>query len=38
MKLGTHVGVSHTDTPAKLQSHPSIVTLSTPHICDVQGH
>ena len=28
----------NTNTPAKFQGHPSILTPFTPHICSVQGH
>ena len=38
MKLGTHVQVPNTDTPAQFQGHPPIITPFTPHMCDIQGH
>ena len=38
MKLGTHAQVPNTNTPAKFQGHPPIITPFTPHMCDIQGH
>ena len=38
MKLGTHMQALNTNTPAKFQGHPPIITPFTPHMCSVQGH
>ena len=38
MKLGTQMQEPNTNTPAKFQRHPPIITPFTPHICDNQGH
>ena len=38
LKLGTHTQVPNTNTPAKFQGHPLIITTFTPHMCDFQGH
>ena len=37
LKLGTHMQVPHTTTPAKFQGHPPIKTPFTSHMCDIQG-
>ena len=37
-KLGTHMQVHNTNTPAKFQGHPPIITPFTPHMCSIQGH
>ena len=28
----------YTETPAKFQGHPPIITPFIPHMCDIQGH
>ena len=38
LKLGTHMQVHNTDTPAKFQGHSPIITPITPHMCSIQGH
>ena len=38
LKLGTHMQVLNTDTPAQFQGHPPIITPFTPHLCDIQAH
>ena len=38
MTLGTHMQGLNTNTPAKFQGHPPIITPFTPHMYDFQGH
>ena len=38
MKLGTHMQIPNTDTPAKFQGHPPILTPFTPHMSSIQSH
>ena len=38
MKLGTHMQIPNTDTPAKFQGHPPVLTSFTYHMCGIQGH
>ena len=38
MKLGTHTQVPNSNTPAKFQGHPHIITPFTTHMCSIQGH
>ena len=38
LKLGTHMQVHNTDTPAKFQGHSPIITPITPYMCSIQGH
>ena len=38
LKLGTHIQVPYTITPAKFQGHSPILTPFTPHMCCIQGH
>ena len=37
MKVGTHMQRPNTNTPAKFQGHPPIITPFTPHMCHIQG-
>ena len=38
LKLGTHMQVHSTNTPAKFLGHSPFITPFTPHMCDIQGH
>ena len=38
MKLRTPMQAFYTNTPAKFQGHPPIITPFTPHMCSIQGH